>query len=107
MAAITQVQILVTANDSLFFFVSGLLEFYFVYRVQIPPGLSLMSDVLKKAGGTLIPLSTLVTPLAPQMRSPQLPSNPLTSVERQGATERCMDVHHSSANVDSILCSKS
>ena len=46
-----------------------------------------MSDVLKKAGGTLIPLSTLITPLAPQLRirnssmTPQLPPTPLTAVE--------------------------
>ena len=46
-----------------------------------------MSDVLKKAGGTLIPLSTLVTPLAPQLKiqnssiAPQLAPAPLTAVE--------------------------
>ena len=46
-----------------------------------------MSDVLKKAGGTLIPLSTLVTPLAPQLKIqnssmvPQLSLIPLTAVE--------------------------
>lgn len=44
-----------------------------------------MSDLLKKAGGTLIPLSTLVMPLAPQLKiqdssmAPQLP--PITAVE--------------------------
>ena len=33
---------------------------------QVASGLNLMSEVLKNAGGTLIPLSTLVTPLPPQ-----------------------------------------
>ena len=37
-------------------------------HLQVFPGLSLMSEVLKKARGTIIPLSTLVTPLAPQLQ---------------------------------------
>lgn len=36
-------------------------------HLQVFPGLNLMSEVLKKAGGTIIPLSTLVTPLPPQL----------------------------------------
>ena len=66
---------------------------------QVAPGLNLMSEVLKNAGGTLIPLSTLVTPLPPQKLHAVQKSSP--------SPETCHSLEGGRKSNAQDVCSKS
>lgn len=62
--------------------------------LQMYPGLDLMSEVLKKAGGTVIPLSTLVSPLASQLKIQHSSLVPHSKFQHSPTSQQ--HVHHKS-----------